>query len=518
MNVTDQMRRSATFHSGLPAAIMGERRFSYREAWARGCRMANALIGLGLGPGERVASLEDNGLACVDLFLGAAIANVVRVPLYPRNGREAQIHMMRHTNCRLAVVDEKYAGEVEGLIEVLPDLERIVFRDQDYEAWLAGHDDVDPLIPFAPDDIYIIRHTGGTTGPSKGVAYTHKAWLAAGRDWAYALPTMGPGDKFLHVAPISHASGYLFVPVWLGGGAAVLMDGFNAAGTIETLEREAIKMTFLVPTMINMINTVLLAEREAGRAPRDFSRLECLQTAAAPITDKTALTARELLGDVLYQLYGQTEAVPAAMMGPGEWFAEIEGSEPLRACGRALPFAEIEIWDEANRRLPLGSEGEIVVRCDGQMTGFWNNPEATGERMVDGWVKTGDIGMLDQNGYLYMLDRSNDMIISGGFNIYPAELENVIVDHPAVIEAAVFGVPHEKWGETPMAVCQVAEGAAVAAEEIIRLCADRLGSYKKPAAVEFQTGPLPKSPIGKIMRKDLRAPYWKGRKRRVGGV
>ncbi len=518
MNVTDQMRRSAQFHAAVPATVMDERSHTFAEAWARGCRMANALIARGLKPGERVASLEDNGIPCIDLFLGAAIANLVRVPLYPRNGQDAHIHMMGHTNCRLLVVDAKYIGETEGLVESLPDLDGLLVRDEDYDDWLAGHDATDPMLPVAEDDVFIIRHTGGTTGLSKGVAYSHRAWLAAGRDWTHSLPFMGPGDKFLHVAPISHASGYLFVPTWLGGGTAVLMDGFNAVGTIEMLESQGIKMTFLVPTMINMVNAVLTSEHEAGRPPRDFSKLACLQTAAAPITDQTALTARDFFGDVLYQLYGQTEALPAAVMGPSEWFAEIEGSEPLRACGRALPFAEVEIWDAENNPLPYGKEGEIAIRCDGQMTGFWNNPEATAERMVDGWVKTGDVGMLDVNGYLYMLDRSNDMIISGGFNIYPAELENMIESHPAVLEAAVFGIPHDKWGETPMAVCQVAEGAPLKEDEIIRLCADRLGSYKKPAAVRLQREALPKSPVGKILRKDLRAPFWQGRDSRVGGV
>jgi acyl-CoA synthetase (AMP-forming)/AMP-acid ligase II len=242
-----------------------------------------------------------------------------------------------------------------------------------------------------------------------------------------------------------------------------------------------------------------------------------MQVGAAPIADDTALTAREIFGDTLWQGYGQTEAVPVTMMGPRQWFAEIEGSEPLRSCGLVLPFADVEIWDENNKPLAQGEEGEIALRCDGQMAGFWDDPEATAERMVDGWVLTGDIGMIDRNGYLYLLDRAGDMIVSGGYNIYPAELENVLCDHGDIVEAAVFAVPDERWGESPMAVCMVSENSAVTAEELIAFCAERLGSYKRPKAVLLTSEPLPKSAVGKIQRKVLREPYWEGHERRISG-
>jgi acyl-CoA synthetase (AMP-forming)/AMP-acid ligase II len=225
-----------------------------------------------------------------------------------------------------------------------------------------------------------------------------------------------------------------------------------------------------------------------------------------------------VFGPCLYQGFGQTEALPTTMMGPGEWFSEVEGSNPLRSVGRPLPFGEIEIVDtESAKPVAIGEEGEIAVRCDGQMSGFWDDPEATAERMRDGWVLTGDIGRLDANGYLYVLDRKDDMIITGGFNIWPAELENVLTDHPEVVEAAVFGVPSERWGESPYAVVSVVEGATVGADELMALCAERLGSYKRPAAVELTTDELPKSPVGKLARKVLREPHWQGHDRRVAG-
>ena len=200
-----------------------------------------------------------------------------------------------------------------------------------------------------------------------------------------------------------------------------------------------------------------------------------------------------------------------------------EGEIAARADGQMTAFwndpeaTEQKILDDGGNPVPPGEPGEIAVRKDGQMAAFWENPEATAERVVDGFVLTGDIGRVDENGYVYVLDRKNDMIISGGFNIWPAELENVIMDHPAVIDAAVFGIPHERWGETPMAVCQTDGVTPVTEDEIVTLCQQRLGSYKKPSQVRLQTDPLPHTPVGKLARKELREPYWQGVERRVAG-
>jgi acyl-CoA synthetase (AMP-forming)/AMP-acid ligase II len=320
------------------------------------------------------------------------------------------------------------------------------------------------------------------------------------------------GDVCQHAGPISHGSGYFFTPIWLCGGVNLLVKTFEPSGVIDTMEREQVAYGFLVPTMLNAI------AREETATSRDWSHLKVLQVGGSPIADDTALLARQVFGDVLFQGYGQTEAVPITMMGPAEWFSSVEGSNPLRSAGRPLPFGDLAILDpETQQELAIGDEGEIAIRCDGQMLGFWDNDAATAERMHNGWVLSGDIGKLDSNGYLYVLDRKDDMIISGGFNIWPAELENVLTDHPDVIEAAVFGVPSQRWGESPYGVVTVAASAAVTSDELIELCANRLGSYKKPTHVEITTDPLPKSPVGKLARKELREPHWVGHDRRVAG-
>jgi len=512
MDVRTLMRRSAGFYADQEAVVHREARLTFAEAWERGLRLANGLLALGLQPGDRVGVLEDNCLSAADAYLGLTAANLVRVPLYPRNSREAHAHMLGHTGCRAVTTTVPYAETVLGLEKELPALEHVLVRDDGYESWLAAQASADPDPPVRESDWYIIRHTAGTTGKSKGVAYSQKAWLDAGRNWFHQWPPVEPGDKTLHVSPISHGSGYLFTPTWLSGGANHVLDHFEPEACLDVLEAEGINYIFAVPAVLAAI------ARHPSAKGRDWSRLKVINVGGAPIADDTALTARAVFGDVLYQIYGQTEALPIAEIGPRQWFATVDGSNPLRSAGRPSPFADIEIQDEAGNPLPIGESGEIAVRCDGQMVGFWENEEATKERLVKGLVLTGDIGRLDANGFLYIHDRKDDMIVSGGFNIYPAELENVIMGHPAVIEAAVFGIPSEKWGETPCAVVTVEALGMITEDEVVELCRARLGSYKKPSTVVLRTEPLPRTPVGKLARKVLREPYWQGVDRRVSGA
>lgn len=205
------------------------------------------------------------------------------------------------------------------------------------------------------------------------------------------------------------------------------------------------------------------------------------------------------------------------LMGPREWFGTPPGSDPLRAAGRIMPFAELEIRGDDNRPVPVGTEGEIAIRCEGQMTGLWDDPEHTAARLRDGWVLTGDIGRIDEHGFLYVIDRVDDLIVSGGFNIWPAELKQVIAALPGVREVVVFGVPDDKWGETPLAEVILDDGAILDEETVIAACAAQLGSYKKPSQVVFRTEPFPRSPVGKLQRKVIPEPYWAGQDRRVAG-
>lgn len=512
MDVPSLMRQAAQIYGRRTAIITEDRTLTFTEAWERGVRVANGLRALGVSPGDRVAGLEDNNLGAADLFLGCAIAGAVRVPLYARNARRSHGQMLEQTAARVVLSDPVYADTVTGLEKEIATLDHVVIRDAGYEDWLAAQSAEDPLVEVDGDDWYIIRHSAGTTGRPKGVGYTQHDWLVCCRNWFYRLAPLRLSSVVGHAGPISHASGYLFLPAWLHGSANLLFGAFDPEKVLRMMRDHRVSHMFAAPSMLPPLCRHPLAVKEGWPA------LETILVGGAPITDATALRAREVFGEVLYQVFGQTEAVPLTVMTPEEWFADLDDATPLRAAGRVLPFALIEIRDPEGNALPIGEEGEIYAQVEAQMRGFWEDNELTPRRLIDGWIRTEDIGRLDHYGYLYVLDRADDMIVSGGFNIWPAELETVIEDHPQVREVAVFGVPHDQWGETPMAVCTVEPGATVTEAEIITLVTERLGSYKKPSRVEFTTDPLPKSVVGKLQRKVLREPHWAGHQRRVGGA
>jgi len=513
MDVPSLMRQALSFNRERTAVITENGALTYQEMWTRGVRLANALRDLGVKPGDRVASVEDNNLGAADLFIGAAIAGAVRVPLYARNSAESHGHMVEQTGTTVVLADKAYADSVGDLPARVSSVKHVLVRDEGYEDWLAGQSGTDPVIAVDPDAWYVIRHSAGTTGRPKGVGYTQHDWLVNCRNWFYRLPNLDWSSVVGHAGPISHASGYLFLPTWLHGSTNLLFGSFDAVKVLGMMERHRVTHMFAPPSMVQMLAA------EPSAAERDLSALRCLLVGGAPITDATANAGREVFGDVLYQVFGQTEAVPLTVMTPQEWFGNYPGSTPMRSAGRVLPFARIEIRDDDGVTvLPPGAEGELYAQVESQMRGFWGDDELTKTRLVDGWIRTRDIGTIDENGFVYILDRADDMIVSGGFNIWPAELETVINDHPDVIEVAVFGIPHPKWGETPLAVCRVADGATVTQAEVIELVTSRLGSYKKPSRVEFTTEPLPKNVVGKLLRKALREPYWAGQSRRVSGA
>ncbi|MFD7011941.1 class I adenylate-forming enzyme family protein [Rhodococcus jostii] len=512
MDVPSLMRQAMSFNRERTAIITEHETLTFAQMWDRGVRLANGLRELGIRPGDRVAGLEDNNLGAADFFLGAAIAGAVRVPLYPRNSAESHAHMVEHTGARVVLSDVAYADSVAAMDSMIPGVEHVVIRDSGYEQWLKEQSDVDPMVEVEPDDWYIIRHSAGTTGRAKGVGYTQQDWLVNCRNWFYRLPKLRWGSVVGHAGPISHASGYLFLPTWLHGSANLLFGEFESAKVLDMLQSHRVTHMFTPPSMVQMLAA------DASARERELPELECILVGGAPITDATARAGRDTFGDVLYQVFGQTEAVPLTIMTPEEWFGDVSGSTPMRAAGRVFPFVRLETRDAEGVRLPLGVEGELYAQVESQMRGFWEDDELTDARIVDGWIRTRDIGRIDENGFVYILDRVDDMIVSGGFNIWPAELETVINDHPEVIEVAVFSVPHERWGETPMAVCQVKPGAKVTVEEIVELVRERLGSYKKPTRVEFTNDPLPKNVVGKLLRKALREPYWSGQEKRVSGA
>jgi acyl-CoA synthetase (AMP-forming)/AMP-acid ligase II len=508
INVRDSLRQAAHWHRDRLAIVSGDRQLTFAEAWDRGLRLANALIDLGLQPQDKVAVLEENCLEAADFLLGTAIGNFVRVPLYKKNAPEAHAHMIRNTGCKVLVVDAKHLHEVEGVKELVECLEHVLIRDENYESWLALQKNTDPNPTIHLDDYYIIRHSGGTTGLPKGIGFSHRAWMNMERDWTYRLPTIEVGDACTHVAPISHGSGFLFIPLWFSGGYNILESKFEASRLFDLLENHG-GYIFAVPTIIS--DAVAYAETHAQQmGAHSFSKVKAIVIGGSPMLPQTALKAHEIFGDTLHQMYGLSEVTPVVWMTPREWFGEIAGSSPLVAAGRVMPFAQIEIRDDDNNPVAPGEVGELVLQADGMISEYWNSPELTAKKFIDGWMLTGDVGRIDENGYLYLSDRKDDMIISGGFNIWPAELELVIGDLPQVRECVVVRGPHERFGETPIAVVVLHEGQSLAEEVVIDTCLQRLGKLKRPSRVVFRSQPFPRTPVGKIRRNEIRSEFWDG--------
>ena len=502
MIVRDILQEGVRRFGDKQAVVYEERSLTFSQAWERGLKMANGLLSFGLQPGDRVAVLEDNCLESVDFLLGCAIAGLVRVPLFARNRRHSHAQMLRSSGSCAAVVSEVYAPELRGVEAELPDLRKVLVRDEDYESWLAQLPSSEPHPALDPDDLYMLRFTGGTTGQPKGIPLTHRVFTCQYNDWFSGLPKLDADSAVLHAAPISHASGYWFVPAWQAGGRNVMVSAFDPMAVLDLLQAHEISHLFLPPTAINALCQVPNADS------RCFSNLRVLQSASAPIAEKTIRAARKVFGDALYHAYGLSELLPVAQMGPRAWFAKVDGATPLRSCGKPLASTQVQIWNEQDEPVAIGEEGEVVAKSEGQITGYWLDEAETARRFKNGWLRTGDIGRLDEHGYLYLLDRKSDMIVSGGFNIYPAEIENVIAGLTGVLEVAVFGIPDDRWGETPMAVvCVSTADSGLTEQEVMQGVAQKLGSYKKPGRVLITSKPLAKTPVGKINRRTIRDQY-----------
>jgi acyl-CoA synthetase (AMP-forming)/AMP-acid ligase II len=384
----------------------------------------------------------------------------------------------------------------------------------DYERLLGGASADDPNVPQGPGDGHVIRFSAGTTGRPKGIYHTVEAWLGLCNEYRWVTPQIDERDSYLAAGPLTHAAVIFLWPMLMVGARIVVMDAFDPRRALALIEEQRITFTLVVPTMIQ----AMVAEPAA--AERDLSSLRCLNYAASPISEATMTKAVDLFGPVLYQLYAQSEAVPATMLLPHQH--RPRGTERerrwMRSVGRATPNTTLTIVDEDGNPLPTGEVGEVAVKTPGQMTGLWNDPDGTARRLTrDGSVRTRDMGRLDEDGFLFLADRKEDMIISGGYNIWPAELENAIASHPAVAEVCVVGVPHEKWGETPIAVVVPASGASPDPDELIALTRERVGSVMKVTRVEF-VDELPKSGVGKVLRRVVRERFWEGRSERVAGA
>jgi len=514
MDFGEIIRRSASTYASRVAMVCEDREQTYAELYERGCRLATALAALGLRPGDRVALLGPNGPETVEQVAGVALGGHVRSALYAHQTAEANAYLLDLVGARALIVHASLVGELRAAAEGVRSLEHIVVYGGeapegllDYERLIAGSPATDPHVVRGPDDLHVIRFSAGTTGRPKGIVHTNAAWLRGGDEFRWVTPSIDERDGYLAAGPLTHAAIVFLWPVLQVGGRIIVMPAFDPGLALRLIEDRRATITLMVPTMIQAI----VAHSEA--TTRDLSSLRCLSYAASPISERTMLRAIEVFGEsVLHQWYGQSEAWPLTTLLPHQH------RDRPSSVGRPTPNTELTIVDDDGNDLPAGEIGEIAVRTPALMLEHYADPDGTAARTLpDGRLRTRDMGFVDDEGFLFLADRKEDMIISGGYNIWPAELEDALTSHPAVADACVVGVPHERWGETPKAVVVLAPGAHVTEQELIDFTRERAGSVKKVTSVEF-AGELPRSAIGKLLRREVRERFWSGHSQRVSGA
>jgi long-chain acyl-CoA synthetase len=476
---------------------------TYAETWERCRRLVGGLRALGVERGDRVAVVAQNSHRYLEVYQAVPGAGMVLVPLNHR-----------HTDAELRYALEDSRARVLFAARDLGDLpasvEHVVQAGDGYEALLAGSEPSGFPDDVGEDELAGLFYTAGTTGRSKGVMLRHRALVSNAMHIQAAWP-FDPRTRFLVAAPMFHLAGTLAVlaTVWHGG-RQVVMRAFDAAGLLNLIAAERVTATQVVPTML-----AAMAEEQLDR-PRDVSSLRYLTFGGAPSATATLRRAHRAFPDAeLITMYGATETAPL-VTAVRHVEARLD-SPQAHTCGRPLVGVEARIVDPDDRTpVAPGVVGEVAVRGPNVMLGYWEKPAQTADALSDGWYHTGDLGRFDDEGYLYLVDRAKDMIVSGGENVYSTEVEEILYRHPAVLEAAVFGIPDARWGEAVHAV--VVPRTDVTEDELIRHCREAIAGYKVPKRIELRPEPLPKSGAGKLLKRELRAPYWAGRKSMVSGA
>mgnify|MGYP003653964791 FL=1 len=484
-------------------------------------RAAQALVSKGVSKGDRIAYMGKNSHLYFEILVGAAKLGAVMVPVNWRLAPPEVAYILNDCQAKLLFIGPGFDELADKIRDDLKHVELILGSEKaegefpGYPAWRDGFDPVDPMVPCAEDDDALQLYTSGTTGHPKGAIMTNGSIFSSRSagvseedlmDWQKPVP----GEITLLAMPCFHISGTgTGLAVMFTGGSAIVLPEYDPTQALDLIAQYNISKIFMVPAAIQ----ILLNHPRAKDV--DFSNLKYITYGASPIPLELMKQAMDVLGCGFVQMYGMTETSGTiTTLNPEDH--DVNGNEKMRSVGTPLPGVEIKIIDpETGETLPPYTIGEIATRSAKNMKGYWNRPEATAETIdADGWLRTGDAGSLDEDGYLYIQDRLKDMIISGGENVYPAEVENALYANPKVADVAVIGVPDEKWGEAVKACVVVKAGQELTEAELIADARSRIAGYKCPKSIDFIEA-LPRNPSGKILRKDLRAPYWEGKDRAV---
>ena len=519
MNVGDLLTRTAQRYPDRPAWLQADLRISFKDAERRVNALANSLVEVGGNHGDRVGMLLPNCYQGLETILAPMKARMAVVPLNIRLHPREHEFILNDSGCFALVYDAGFKEQVDAMRPSLETVKHYICvgkgtdSDHSFEELVGTGDPLPPGESGAADDLAWVFYTSGTTGQPKGAMLSHRNLLAMMNNFLLDINPAVPDDVLLHAAPITHGSGMCLFHNIARGAASAFPAGssFDPAGIFDAVEQYRVTTMFLAPTMVN----ILVASPDKSR--HDLSSLHTIIYGGSPMYTEHLLEAIRSLGNIFVQVYGLGESPMTITTLPKEEHLvanDTERERRLTSAGREVTGVRVRVVDERDKELPSGESGQIVVRSDLVMKGYWNRPEANAEALRGGWFHTGDVGFLDSDGYLFITDRMKDMIISGGANVYPREVEEVISQHPAVAEVAVIGVPDDKWGEAVKALVVLKSGAQAEPGEIISYCKDNLASYKKPQSVEFLSS-LPKNAYGKVLKRELREPYWVGQQRQV---
>ena len=512
MNIAHVLAEAARGHPGKIAitdldAPGGRRDLRYDELWRRACAMAWAMEALGLRKGDRVAMLMGNSWEYVQTFLAISAAGLVAVPMNVRLLEDELLHIVRDSGARLLVAHGALMHSrprLRGVAELGEVSARPVGAPQpgqrDFDAFGQSAEPPGDRYPAAADgaDLASINYTSGTTGLPKGAMLPHRAWKAVS-EYTCELLSFAADEVTIHTAALTHGSGFLLLPTMEVAGRALICAKFDPPAVLDLLRDERVTSGFMVPSMIQM----LLEAHRSGPTLKGLP-LRALYYAGSPIDPATVRGAMRTFGDVLVQSFAQTEIPMFLTSMNREEHRSIDGAKPhlIRAAGRPVPGVRLRVVDDGGRDVEVGQPGEVIAQGPHMMLGYWQRPAATAETIVDGWLHTGDVGRFDEEGYLYIVDRKKDMIISGGANVYAREVEEVLLRLPGIKEVAVIGLPHPKWGEMVSAVL-VADGHAPSPEELEACCRREIADFRRPRRF-FWVESLPRNAYGKVLKRELR--------------
>ena len=520
MDIANFFSRYGRYYGDKTAVVFKDKRFSFAEMTDRVNRLANGLLDLGVNSDDAVALIANNCSQFLEIFFARYELGVLELSLNTRLNPEEWARQINQNKTNTVFVAEDM---LEAFSTIRPELKWVkhfiaisgAAPDMiDYEQLISSASPEEPPVDvvISKEKVKRIMYTGGTTGVPKGIMLSTEADMAQIRNMLVDLvPDLTATDVFLGLQPMYHAVRPFFFPCWMRGATQVIVPTYSPEVAFDAIEKEKVSVIKTVPTvLVRLISSPDIQKR-------NLKSVRTIMYGGSPMPVEKLKDAINIFGPIFMQNYGQSEsAMTICLLKKEDHVFEGDPKKVARLASVGHPYSwvEVKLVDDDGVEVPPGEQGELIVRGDHNMIGYLDMPEETRESLKDGWVYTRDIATMDEEGYIFLVDRKSDMIISGGENVYPGEVEQILYQHPAVMEACVFGIPDEQWGESVTAAVAFKPGMSASEEELVEFCKQRLARYKSPKKIDFHES-LPKSGLGKILRRELRAPYWKGRDRAV---